>query len=91
MGPKARLNDFEKALSNILPSNQGERPVLIGILGFAGILIDPSRPDFRQQFVPSAERERTHWHKDDGPYPVQWWNGSHGVNEAAVAEWFPDI
>lgn len=91
MSPGARLGDLEKALSKLLPSNNGERRTLIGILGYAGILIDAGRPDFRQQFVPVAEREQTPWHKDDWPYPVQWWDGSHGVNEAAVAEWFPDI
>jgi len=91
MGPAARLGDLGKALSKLLPSNNDERRTLIGILGYAGILIDPGRPDFRQQFVPAAERQQTPWHKDDWPYPVQWWDGSHGVNEAAVAEWFPDI
>jgi hypothetical protein len=87
----ARLRDLEKALSKLLPSNDGERRTLIGILGYAGILIDPSRPDFRQQFVPAVERQHTPWHKDDWPYPVQWWDGSHGVNEVAIAEWFPSI
>jgi hypothetical protein len=89
MSPAARLGDLEKALSKLLPSNNSERRALIGILGYAGVLVDPGRPDFRGQFVPATEREQTPWHKDDWPYPVQWWNGSHGVNEAAVAEWFP--
>lgn len=91
MSAAARLGDLEKALSKLLPSNKSERRTLIGILGYAGILIDPSRPDFRQQFVPAVERQQTPWYKDDWPYPVQWWDGSHGVNEAAVAEWFPRI
>jgi hypothetical protein len=91
MNPSARLSDLEKALSKLLPSNKAERRTLIGILGYAGILVDPGRPDFRHQFVPAAEREQTPWHKDDWPYPVRWWNGSHGVHEAAVAEWFPGI
>jgi hypothetical protein len=89
LAPSARLGDLEKAVSKLLPSNSPERRTLIGILGYAGILVDPGRPDFREQFVPATEREHTPWHKDDWPYPVQWWNGSHGVNEAAVAEWFP--
>jgi hypothetical protein len=91
MGPRARLSDLAKALSKLLPSNDAERRTLIGILGYAGILIDPDRPDFRERFVPANERERTPYHKDDWPYPVQWWNGSHGVNEAAVADWFPEF
>jgi hypothetical protein len=91
LSPTARLGDLEKALSKLLPSNNSERRTLIGILGYAGILVDPRRPDFRKQFVPVAEREQTPWHKDDWPYPIQWWNGSHGLNEAAVTEWFPGI
>lgn len=89
MGPKARLTDLAKSLSKLLPSNDAERRTLIGILGYAGILIDPNRPGFREHFVPASEREHTRFHKDDWPYPVQWWSGSHGVNEAAVADWFP--
>jgi len=86
-----RLNDLEKALTGVFPSNRSERRTLIGILGFAGILVDPSKPDFRSNFVPMNEREETPWHTDDWPYPVQWWTASNGVNRAAVLEWFPEI
>ncbi len=91
MPHQARLGDLDKALAKALPSNSAERRILIGLLGYAGILIDATRPDFRRAFVPSVERERTLWHKDDWPYPVQWWNGSHGVDEAAIVDWFPMI
>ncbi|MEO8375873.1 MAG: hypothetical protein ABI471_11650 [Sphingomonas bacterium] len=91
MQPNARLSDLDKSLSKVLASNSAERRVLIGILGYAGILIDPSRPAFRNQFVAEVEREQTPWHKDDWPYPVQWWNGSFGVDDAAVNDWFPEI
>lgn len=91
VGPRARLGDLAKAMSKLLPSNDPERRTLIGILGYAGILIDPDRPDFRVQFVPANQREQTPFHKDDWPYPVQWWHGSCGVNEAAVADWFPEF
>ncbi|MEN5146383.1 hypothetical protein [Brevundimonas diminuta] len=91
MTAAARLSDLDKALAKVLPSNSAERRILIGILGYAGILIDPSRPDFRRQFVPCDKREQTPWHKNDWPYPVQWWVGSHGVQKAAVADWFPRL
>lgn len=91
MPSTARPGDLEKALSKLLPSNSAERRTLIGLLGYAGILVDPTRPNFLHQFVPDVDREPTRWHKDDWPYPVQWWNGSHGVNDVAVAEWFPGI
>lgn len=88
MPDKARPNHLDKALAKTFPSNSAERRTLIGILGFAGILIDPDRPNFRAQFVPVERRVRTPWHTDDWPYPAQWWNGSYGVNESAVEEWF---
>lgn len=91
MPSTARLGDLEKALSKLLASNSAERRTLIGLLGYAGILVDPKRPNFLHQFVPAVDRESTCWHKDDWPYPVQWWNGSCGVNDVAVAEWFPGI
>lgn len=91
MPPKSRLGDLDKALAKAFPSNSAERRTLISIFGYAGILVDPSRPDFRLSFVPCVEREQTPWHKDDWPYPVQWWNGSFGVNQAAAADWFSEF
>ena len=91
IGPTGRLSDLNRALSGLLASNSNERRTLIGILGYAGILIDPERPDFRCEFVPDAKREETPWYKDDWPYPVRWWNGSFGVNETAIREWFSDL
>lgn len=91
MPPTARLGDLDKALAKTLASNGAERRTLIGILGYAGILIDPTRPDFRQKFVPSFQREHTPWHKDDWPYPVQWWKASHGVDQSAIDDWFPGL
>lgn len=91
IGPKQRLADLDRALGKTLSSNSAERRTLIGILGYAGILVDQSRPSFLKRFVPCLERERTPWHTDDWPYPVQWWDGSHGVNETALSAWFPDI
>ena len=89
MPSTARLSDLIKALAKIVPSNSNERRVLIEILGYCGILVDRSKPDFRKSFVASVKRVRTSHAKDDWPYPVQWWNGSFGVTEDAVDDWFP--
>lgn len=91
LGPSGRLSDLDRALQGTFSSNSSERRTLIAILGYAGILVDPNRPDFRRRFVPMADRSQTPWHKDDWPYPVRWWNGSFGVNDAAIEEWFPQI
>lgn len=85
------LADLAKALAPTLPSNDAERRTLIGILGFCGVLQDPQKPGYREGFPPYSERERTPWHKDDWPYPVQWWNGAQGVSSEAIMDWFPRI
>jgi hypothetical protein len=87
----AKLADLDKSLATVLKSNSSERRCLIGILGYAGILIDPCRSSFRTDYVPAASREQTPWYKDDWPYPVQWWNGSFGIQSAAVTDWFPNL
>lgn len=91
MPSTSKLGDLEQALAKVLKSNSAERRCLIGILGYAGILVDPSRPTFRNDYVPAMLRDDTRWQKDDWPYPVRWWNGSFGVQKAAVADWFPDL
>ncbi|MDE3165255.1 MAG: hypothetical protein KGN36_05570 [Acidobacteriota bacterium] len=87
----ARLSDLAKALAPILPSNDPERRTLIGILGYCGILQDPAKPGYFEGFPQYSLRPHTPWYKDDWPYPVQWWNGSHGVRVEAVSYWFPDL
>ena len=87
----AKLSDLEKALAPTLPSNDPERRTLIGILGYCGILCDPAKPGYFEGFPQYSFRPNTPWYKDDWPYPVQWWNGSHGVQVEAVSYWFPDL
>ena len=89
MPERAKLTDLVKALATILPSNNPERRTPVGILGYCGILRDPLKPGYFEAFPPYSSRPETPWYKDDWPYPVQWWNGSHGVNFEAVADWFP--
>ncbi len=87
----ARLSDLVKRLASILRSNESERRTLIGILGYCGILIDPSKSSFLDSFPHFYDRKETRWVKDDWPYPVRWWDGLFGVTEDAVAYWFPSV
>ena len=89
MPKRAKLSDLAKALAPILPSNNPERRTLIGILGYCGILRDPQRPGYLEGFPKYSSRQYTPWYKDDWPYPVQWWTGSHAVSVEAIADWFP--
>jgi hypothetical protein len=87
----SRLSDLAKALAPVLPSNNPERRTLIGILGYCGILRDPLKPGYFEGFPKHLLRPSTPWAKDDWPYPVQWWNSSHGVQFDALSEWFPQL
>jgi hypothetical protein len=86
---ETRLSDLVKRLAPVLNSNVSERRALIGILGYCGILVDPSKPSFLDSFPDYYDRKDTRWAKDDWPYPVRWWQGSFGVAEKAVAYRFP--
>jgi hypothetical protein len=87
----SRLSDLVKKLAPVLPSNVSERRAIIGILGYCGILVDPSRESFFDSFPHFYDRKDTRWQKDDWPYPVRWWQGSFGVAEKAAAYWFPSL
>lgn len=87
----ARLSDLVKALAPIFSSNSNERRTLIGILGYCGILQDPSKPGFTDSFPACSNRPEVPWTKNDWPYPVQWWNASCGVSDESVAFWFPQL
>src|SRR5262249_36534714 len=90
MQKDAKLSDLVKALAPVLPSNNPERRTLIGILRYCGILRDPLKPSYFEGFPHYSSRPHTPWHKDDWPYPVQWWNGSHRVSLDALSDWFPE-
>jgi hypothetical protein len=86
----ARPGHLEKALRGLLPSNTSERRTLIDILGLAGVLVPRNRPTFWGEYPPTMDREgppRT----SDWSYPVLWWTGIDGINQDAVAFWFPRL
>jgi hypothetical protein len=84
----AWITALEKALGNVLKSNQSERRVLLEILGYCGILASPAHPGFASAFVPRRSREQRAT-AGDWNYPVCWWRGSDGVNDEALAMFFP--
>lgn len=87
----AKLRNLVQALGHVFASNTDERRVLISILGFCGILIDDTLPDFRDHFVPPGQRPFPPHGKNDWPYPVQWWTGVCGVQRDAISDWFPQV
>jgi hypothetical protein len=87
----ARPGDLEKKLASQFQSNTQERRTLIGILGYCGILSDPSRPNFLETYPVASERDHSPASKNDWPYPVRWWRGAFGIDEEAVGFWFPGL
>ena len=87
----ARPRDLEKALSKIFDSNAAEREILIQILGFCGVLQPQKQKGFFDSFVKYNEREDRPVNKIDWSYPISWWQGANGVNENALAFFFPQI
>jgi hypothetical protein len=87
----ARPRDLEKALAKIVDSNAAEREKLIEILGFCGVLQPRKQKGFFDSFVNYNEREDRPVNKIDWSYPISWWQGVDGVNEKALAFFFPQI
>jgi hypothetical protein len=87
----AKLSQLVRALTGVFPSTANERRAAIGILGYCGILQDPSKPGFLHGFPIFSNRPEVPWVKNDWPYPVQWWNAAYGYSVEAVKFWFPNL
>lgn len=87
----ARPAHLEKAIAKIVPSSSAERESLLAILAAAGVLQTKRFPSYRTGHPDAIAREKASgevgWSERD--YPWANWRGSDGVDEAAVAEWFP--
>jgi hypothetical protein len=79
---------LQKCLAGTLRSNKAERDVLVGILGFCGILEATDHPGFSRAFIPVGERSLPHRRFIDMPYPACWWTRDQGINLEAVDEYF---
>ena len=84
----AKLSDLVRALKTVASANDAQRRTVIAILGYAGIVRIPDRPGFFKSFTRVADREQTPWHKNDWPYPIQWWKGGQGIDPEAMQFWF---
>jgi len=84
---KDRPRQLEKRLAKVLDSNKAEREILIDILGYCGILQAKKHPGYLHSYVSYSERTEPagnrYW-----TYPVSWWRGKDGVNQAAVEYYF---
>ncbi|MFZ5553822.1 MAG: hypothetical protein ACOZCO_11965 [Bacteroidota bacterium] len=85
-------NDLEKKLSKLkaFKSNKEERRGLIETLGYLGILETKEHKGYYLNYNDTETREARPRGaaKNDWAYPVRFWKGKDGVNEAALMYWF---
>jgi len=81
----------QSLLAPIVKSNKAERDVLIGMLGFAGILRTAPHPSYREAFVPVTARALPRRHFVDMAYPACWWSGDVGLNWFRLREQFGHV
>jgi hypothetical protein len=88
----AQLSDLNQALVGLFKSTKHERQVVLEILGYAGILKPKGWPSFFDAWVRPSEREQPgHFYKKEWQFPSSGWTGRDGINEKAVAYWFPQV
>jgi hypothetical protein len=79
---------LQRHLNKAFDSNKAERDVVVGILGYCGILATAEHPGYMRRFVPWSDRELPARRFVDMAYPACWWQRSDGVNQEALAYWF---
>jgi hypothetical protein len=88
VSPETPSAVLEKHLGKVFKSNKAERDVVVGILGYCGILGTAAHPGYMRRFVPCSSRELPARRFVDMAYPACWWKRSDGVNQEALAYWF---
>jgi hypothetical protein len=87
----AQLSELNKSLQGVLKSNKYERMILLETLGYAGILCPDDQKHYTDNFV-SYEfanlQQPAAYFKREWSYPVRFWTGADGVNEALVDDYF---
>lgn len=75
----------------MIKGNKAEREVLLDILGVCGVLQTGEHTGYLSTFVPYSNREFPSQRFVERSYPVCWWRGGNGVNEAAVEAMLPSL
>jgi hypothetical protein len=79
---------LQKHFAKAFKSSKAERDVVVGILGYCGILATAEHPGYMHRFVPCSGRELPERRFVDMAYPACWWQRLDGVNREALAYWF---
>jgi hypothetical protein len=82
---------LQKYLAKAVKSSKAERDVLVGILGYCGILATAAHPAYMSHFVPWSDRHLPERRFVDLAYPACWWRRVDGINSKALAYWFGHV
>lgn len=86
-----KIRIVEKKLKNIpnFKSNTEERRLLLETLGYCGVLCPSKYTSPFSHYISLNNAPRSN-HSSDWNYPVDFWNGSDGINLEALKYWFGD-
>ena len=88
----AQLKELNESLSGLIKGNKFDRQGILETLGYCGILSARSRPIVcNTWFHPHAQELPPHFYKKEWRYPTCWWTGEEGLNQDAIAFWFPEL
>jgi hypothetical protein len=87
----ARPGALEKAVAKLLGTNKYVRQSLLESLSYCGVLQPRACPGYLHAFVDYGQRGYPPGQATEWSYPIRWWQGSDGVDTAAVKFWFPDL
>lgn len=75
----------------MIKGNRTERENVLDILAVCGILQPAGHPGYADAFIPASGRLLPGHRHVFGHYPVCWWTAGDGVNDNAVAKFFPQL
>lgn len=88
--PDARLTDLQRCMTGIVKGDKYDRQHVAEILGYCDILPSRAHPPMRTRYLEQGRRPLpTHYYAREWRFPACFWTGEVGVDEAAVAYWFP--
>jgi hypothetical protein len=82
---------LQNHLAKVFKSSKTERDIVVGILGYCGILAIAEHPGYIHSFVPSSDRQLPARRFVDMAYPACWWQRTDGINKDALTYWFGHV
>ena len=89
--PRTTSAALSTHFAGVLRSNKAECDTLVALLGFCAVLAVPGHSGYHAAFVPVGERHLPNRHFTDMAYPACWWQGSDGIDQAVLQDYFGHV